>query len=335
MNERILDWLLEEENPSVRYAALTTLCGCSAEDPEVKSARNAIMEHGVVPNILQRQNADGSWGNPERFYDDKYEGSSWTLLILAELGADGADKRVKDACEFILQHSYHSESGSFSHSYSMKTQSGLSGGIIPCLTGNMVFALIQFGYLEDERIQKAIDWICRYQRTDDGDPRPPVDPFIARFSSCWGLHSCHMGVAKALKALAAIPQKNRSEAVTAKIKQLSEYFLMHHLYKKSHDLFSISKPGWLKFGFPLMYQTDVLELLGIFADLQINDPRLDDAIAVVESKRSDSGTWLMENSYNGKTLVSIEHKGKPSKWITLKAMKTLKNIHVGSKHFYT
>jgi len=51
MNERILDWLLEEENPSVRYAALTTLCGCTAEDPEVKSARNAIMEHGVVPNI--------------------------------------------------------------------------------------------------------------------------------------------------------------------------------------------------------------------------------------------------------------------------------------------
>ncbi len=328
MNEKIIDWLLEEENPSVRYAALTSLCGFSAEDPEAKSARNAIMEQGIVPKILQRQNADGSWGIPERFYDDKYEGSSWMLLILAELGADGADERIKAACEFILQHAYHRESGSFSHKESAQTKSGLFGGIIPCLTGNMVYALIQFGYLKDERIQKALDWICRYQRTDDGDPRPPVDPFIERFSACWGLHSCHMGVAKTLKALAVIPQNDRNEAVAAKIDQLTEYFLIHHLYKKSHDVNSISKSGWLKFGFPLMYQTDVLELLGIFADLHISDSRLEDAIAVVESKRSENGTWLMENSYNGKMLISIEHKGKPSKWITLKAMKILKTFKI-------
>ena len=35
--------------------------------------------------------------------------------------------------------------------------------------------------------------------------------------------------------------------------------LLHHIYRRSHDTAKTSKPGWLKFGFPLMYQTEALE----------------------------------------------------------------------------
>ena len=53
---------------------------------------------------------------------------------------------------------------------------------------------------------------------------------------CWGRHTCHLG---------------------------AEFVLRHHFHKRSHDLAKVSKPGWPRFGFPLMYQTDVLEILGI------------------------------------------------------------------------
>ena len=132
-----------------------------------------------------------------------------------------------------------------------------------------------------------------------------------------------MGVAKALKALAAIPDDRRSKSVNEKIGQLVEYFLIHHIYKKSHDLEKVAKPGWLRFGFPLMYQTDVLELLEIFAELRIRDPRLEDAIGIVSAKRSKEGLWKMQNSFNDKMLVPVEENGKPSKWLTLKALKIL------------
>lgn len=100
---------------------------------------------------------------------------------------------------------------------------------------------------------------CAIFLTDSGNPRilRPI-PDI-----CWGKHTCHMGVVKALKALSAIPEDIRTDEINDTIQKASEFLLVHHIHKRSHDLRRVSKPGWLKFGFPLMYQTDVLEILDI------------------------------------------------------------------------
>lgn len=324
VSDKVVEWLLEEENPSVRFFALTSLQGKSLRDPLVNEAKKAIMEYGAVPQILHKQNDDGSWGVPERFYRDKYKGTVWTLLILAEMGADARNQQIKKACEFILKHSQNPESGGFSYDQSAKTGTGIFSGVVPCLTGNMVYSLIKLGYLKDERVQNAIDWITSYQRTDDGIEKRPSGKVYERYAMCWGKHSCHMGVAKALKALSAIPDEKRSETVNKKLDELAEYFLKHHIYKKSHNLSEISRPGWLKLGFPLMYQTDILELLGLLTDLRIEDPRIHDAIEIIKSKQMKDGMWKLENSFNGRTIVDIEKKSLPSKWITLKALKVLK-----------
>lgn len=324
MSEKIINWLLEENNPSVRFLTLTSLLGMPMDDASVINARNNIMECGVVPGILDLQNEDGSWGMPSRFYNDKYTGASWTLLILAEMNADKDDERIRKACEFILGHSYEPESGGFSYIQSEKTKTGLPSGVIPCLTGNMTYSLIKLGFLNDPRLRKAIEWICKYQRADDAAENPPIGKVYERYTMCWGRHSCHMGVAKTFKALAAVPESFRNDDINKKINELSEYFLKHHIYKKSHNIDEISKPGWLKPGFPLMYQTDVLELLDIFASLNIKDSRLEDAIGIIEKKQSKDGFLIMENSNNGKMCIDIEKKGQPSKWLTLKALRVLK-----------
>jgi len=82
---------------------------------------------------------------------------------------------------------------------------------------------------------------------------------------CWGRHTCHMGAVKALKALAAIPPDRRSPEVERTIAEGPEFVLRHRVHKRSHDPAKVSKPGWLRFGFPLMCQTDVLEILGILS----------------------------------------------------------------------
>lgn len=323
MPEHVREWLLEEKDPAVRLATLTDLLGRPADDPEVRSARRRMMEEPGIRRVMDAQNPDGSWGEPGRFYLDKYEGTTWTLLTLAELGADPADPGVRAACEYVLSRSREPLSGGFSVEESGKTHAGVPGYVIPCLTGNMVYALVRLGFLDDPRTQAAIGWILENQQADDGEIDGPRPASIARLTSCFGKHSCHMGVAKALKALAAIPADRRSDAVQAKIAVLAEYFLIHRLYKKSHAPDEVGKPGWLKFGFPLMYQTDALELLGLFASLGIRDPRLDDAVALVLRKRNSDGTWTLENTYNGKTRLRIERKDEPSKWITLKALAAL------------
>jgi len=322
--DKVMEWLLEENNPSVRFCTLTSLFGRPIEDQEVRKTRKTIMKFGLVPEILDLQNIDGSWGIPEKFYRQKYKGTAWTLIILAELAADPDDRRIKKACEFILQHSQDLVSSGFSYDESAKSGTGLPSGVVPCLTGNMVFSLIKLGYLNDDRVRKAIDWITTYQRADDAIEQAPAGEVYKRYKNCWGRHSCHMGVAKALKALTAIPPEKRSSATGKKIEEIVEYFLKHHIHKKSHNLSEISRPGWLKLGFPLMYQTDILELLEIFAELKVRDPRMRDALEIIKTKQMTDGTWKLENSNNGKMLVNIEKKGLPSKWITLKALKVLK-----------
>ena len=309
-----LPWLLEEDNPSVRYLALRELVGKPGRSPDVQKTRKAIMTEGIVPKILSRQNPDGSWAEPGKFYRNKYKGTVWQLIILANLGADGADPRIKKACEYIFHYSQDKESGGFSVDYGVTVDGGTHSYVIPCLTGTLDWSLIRLWHLGDERLRRAIDCLARYQRFDDGEGDRPTGWPYDRFRMCYDKHSCHMGAAKALKALAEIPPTERSPDVRRAIEQGVEYFLRHHIYKKSHDLTKISKPGWVKFGFPLMYQDDVLEILEIFGRLKVKDRRLEEAVALVER----------ENTFNGRFVADIEQKGKPSKWITLKALKVLK-----------
>jgi hypothetical protein len=306
---------------------LTDLIGKSSTDADVKEAKEEIMRIGVVPNILAEQDAGGFWIAPHGFYTPKYRGTVWQLLILAELGADPSDGRIKKACEFVLKSSQDLESGGFSYRSKRRAEAGSHSGVIPCLTGNVVWSLIRFGYLDDQRVKEAIDWITTYQRFDDGIAESAKGWPYDRNKDCFGTHSCHMGVVKALKALAEIPAEKRSVTVAGTIRESVEHMLKHHVHKRSHSLNRLSKPGWVRFGFPLMYQTDVLEILNILAKLGYRDKRMQEAIDLVVSKQDNHGRWKMENTFNDRFHVNIEEKGKPSKWITLKALTALKGYY--------
>jgi hypothetical protein len=320
------EWLLEEENPSVRYFALKELLGKKEKNSDVIEARMKIMESAPVTKILGKQEAGGHWGPLNDFYvRAKYKGTVWSFLLLAELGADGEDERIRKAAEFIFTWSQDRQSGGFSYMGTDKN-GGRHSGVLPCLTGNMVFSMLRFGYRDDPRVIDALDHIAKCQRFDDGKKPPDEWPYN-KYDDCYGKHTCHMGAAKALKALAEVPEDKRTKEMKDTLNEGVEYFLIHHIYKRSHDLKRVSKPGWLRFGFPLMYQTDVLELLDILTGLGYRDPRMQDALNLVVEKQDKHGKWLMQNSMNGRMAASIERKGKPSKWITLRALKVLRRFY--------
>jgi hypothetical protein len=75
-----------------------------------------------------------------------------------------------------------------------------------------------------------------------------------------------------------------------------------------------------------MWQTDVLEIMGILTKLGCKDERMQEAVDLVVSKQDAQGRWKLENTFNGRFQVDIEKKGKPSKWITLNALKALKRF---------
>jgi hypothetical protein len=138
IEEKPVEWLLEEENPSVRYFTLLDILGQRKNNPGMIKSKSRIMKIGSVPKILSSQRPGGYWENPEDFYvRSKYKGTVWSFLLLAELGADGRDARIKKACEFILKYSQDRKGGGFSIHGSAE-YGGQHSKVIPCLTGNIV-----------------------------------------------------------------------------------------------------------------------------------------------------------------------------------------------------
>jgi len=182
------NWLLEEENPSVRYFTLKDILDRPEDDPAVQTAKREIMQTGIVSAILQKQREIAYLQAYPRFYTYKYKGLVWSLIVLAELDAE-ANPQIKEQCEYIFENSQEGQDGGFAQKTAARTGGGRISEVIPCLTGNMVWSLIRFGYLADPRLQKGIGWLTRFLRFNDGVEADPQVPPYARYEICRGAHT--------------------------------------------------------------------------------------------------------------------------------------------------
>ncbi len=340
VNDKPLLWLLRPDNPSVRYFALKELLGREEDDPDVIQSRWAAMKSDTIQALLQNQHTKGYWGKPKRFYHDKYHGTTWRLILLAELGAvahapwrdvvsgSGADARVRQAVEFLFAHSQDPEGGGFCSHYDAQTDADPKG--TPCLTGNMVWSLIRLGYLDDPRTQKAIQWMLKYGRYDDGaeDFKGEKPYWVGRYKAdCWGNHTCMNGVIAILQALAEIPSDKHTPEIKETLKKGADYILLHHVYKRSHNVEKPIAAHYKQLGFPLFYQNDMLRMLLFLTKLNIHDPRMQEAVAYLAKKQNKQGQWKLQKTFNDKMPIPIEEKGQPSKWVTLRAITVLKRYY--------
>jgi hypothetical protein len=93
-----------------------------------------------------------------------------------------------------------------------------------------------------------------------------------------------------------------------------------------------NKPSqnWWKFGFPIFYVTDLLQIVEALVALGYgDDPRLSRAIELVREKQDENGRWALDYDYTGKTWVDFGAKRQPNKWVTLRALRVLKAVGAG------
>ncbi len=316
-----LTWLLEPDpaNPGVRFFALQDLEGLGVDDPEVQRSRRDIMASGPVPAILAAQHPEGYWVKAGSGYGPKYQGTVWQVILLAELGADPGDERVRRGCEYLLSHG-RAVNGAFSAG-----QPPVPASSVHCLNGNLTHALIRLGYGQDPRVQAALDWQAR-AITGEGDFRYNRSGTPGPGFACGANlgKPCGWGAVKALKALSAVPADLRSPTVRRAVEVGVDFLFSRDPAVADYPFTERVSSTWFKFGFPLSYWSDVLEAVSVLVDLGHGaDARLDPAFRLILGKQDDGGRWSLENTLNGKTWADIEEKGKPSKWVTLRALKAL------------
>jgi hypothetical protein len=330
-------WLLEAENPAVAVLPRRALLG-ETED----AATAALWEHrnGCAPvaTILDAQLEDGSWATPSQDYK-KYQGSLWQVHLLGELWASGDDPRVHRAAEYAF--SRQMPDGSWSAS-NMR-----ANGSIACLTANVARALARMGWARDERVIAAlVNLVDLYRELGIIDCR-------------WGRESqlngyCHMLTVKELLFLGEIPSElwpdGAAELRDACVAQLRDKQIFRSLPVESAEfndafwsakaaertglrerflaehpeLHYKDKAGWLRFGYPLSYNSDALEALCALRSVG-ETPRAEyqPAIDLVRATADKQMRWALKNSFNGKMFADVEAKGQPSKWLTLRALQVL------------
>jgi hypothetical protein len=169
LNGDPLPWLLSDDNPPVRHLALRWLLDQSARDPLVMAAQQAGMSAQPIASILAAQQPDGHWEKPGPSYATKYRGTVWQLIFLDQLGADGSDSRIRAACDYVLAHT-QAASGGFGASGAIQETPPPPSRVIHCLNGNLLRALLGFGWRDDIRVQRAIEWEARGNQGRAADP---------------------------------------------------------------------------------------------------------------------------------------------------------------------
>jgi hypothetical protein len=127
-------------------------------------------------------------------------------------------------------------------------------------------------------------------------------------------------------AFSKLAKSQRTGLVQRAIDQGVDFFLKDDPAYAPYPNGYSNKPSgnWWKFGFPVFYVTDLLQVAEALVELGFGkDPRMCNLLELVASKQDAQGRWALEYDYAGKTWVDFGEKKQPNPWVTLRALKVL------------
>ena len=196
---------------------------------------------------------------------------------------------------------------------------------------------MEMGY-DDPRLKKAYEWMVRTV-TGEGiasleDKDAPVRYYAYKCGAGFacGVNNslpCAWGGVKVMLALSKIPVEERTPLIKKAIKQGVDFFFGIDPATAKYPTRLGDKPSrnWWKFGFPVFYITDLLQLAEAMVNLGYGrDKRLKTTLDLIREKQNERGQWPMEYDYTGKTWLDFGRKKEPNEWVTLRALKVLKAV---------
>ncbi|MBN2554445.1 MAG: hypothetical protein JXA97_00780 [Anaerolineales bacterium] len=320
-------WLLEEADPGARYLAMKSVPGLKPSSQKLNQARRSAHTDGPIASILSAMDAEGYWAAPGPGYLPKYRSTVWSLAALAQLGASQKeDVRISAACKYLLEHALMPD-GQF-------TTNGVPSGTIDCLQGNLLAALLDLG-CEDPQLETAFEWMARTvtgeglaSAVDRKASRRFYAGKIGPLFRCGANNklACAWGAVKVMLAFGKLPPDRRTPLIQRAIDQGIDFLFSVDPAEADYPCGFSSKPSrnWWKFGFPVFYVTDILQIaetLGIHG--YAGDPRLEHTKRMILEKQDADGRWKMEYSYDGKLWVNFGANGLTNKWVTIRTLRVL------------
>jgi hypothetical protein len=308
--DQTMSWLLEEDQPAVRYRALTDLLGLPEDHPSVKKARSEIPKRGWASDILRRRKPGGYWESGNDLYRPKYTATNWMALVLSDLGMTKDDSRIAETAELF-----------FKEWMDDKKENIFKDEV--CIVGNAARFMTRFGYYDDPRTRRLFDRLLEDQKEDGG-------------WHCWDSAEGTLDCWEAMAAFAAIPKGNLTRRVKSSIERGAAFYLERKLFQEGGQRY---RP-WIRLHYPVHYYYDILVGLDVITALGFGgDGRLKPALEILNRKRRN-GRWPLErvhpdppsyawgkgNRRRKTKPFALEEVGRPSKFVTLTALRVQKRI---------
>ena len=298
-----VEWLLESEEPAVRYLTRRDLLEEDAHDDEAR-----ILEGRIVRTLLNAPND----GHPYK----KWQGAHWRLVSLVELAVPPGEPRAVAAAETVLE--WLCGDG---HRRSIRTIDGLTRR---CASqeGNALAVCSRLGLAGDERVELLARSLVEWQWPDGGwncDKRASgkSSSFHESCPPMWGLHEY---------ATAAGAEWAREGAL-----RTAEMFLAKRLFR-SPRTGDVLRESYLKLRNPPYWHYDILQGLLVLSRLGVvDDPRAADALDELERRRHPDGRWRPDGYWwgrpgsSGSNVESVDWgRGGPNELLTLNALRVLR-----------
>lgn len=300
----ILDWLLEGD-PAIRWQVHRDLI--ESDEDIVLAEQARVAEEGWGARLLALQDPQGTWAGG--LYSPKWTSTTYTLLSLRRIGLPPKHPQALKGCQLLLEKGFLEQYGGINYGKSLTHPE-------TCITGMVLSVLAYFQY-EDERIERVAQHLIEQQLGDAG--------WNCR-SYRGDTHSSFHTTASVLEGLLEYQKLHPGSRLPLTEAQAAgrEFLLQHRLYK-SHRTGNVVDPRMARLPFPPRWYYDVLKGLDYFhASKAPHDPRAQDAIDLLRSKRKKDGRWLLNSGPSGAIFFQFEKAGQPSRWNTLRALRVLK-----------
>jgi transcriptional regulator with XRE-family HTH domain len=235
-------------------------------------------------------------------YNPKWISTTYTLLLLRDMGLDPRSGQARRAVSLVRDNSKWDEGG----------QDYFDGEVEPCINGMAVALGAYFGENVDGIVERLLGeqlgdggWNCEAER---GSTRSSFNTTISVLE----------GLLEYERANAAPPD------VTGARLRGQEYLLERRMLRRL-STGEVVDPAWTRFSFPTRWHYDLLRGLDYLRSAGVEpEERFAEAIDLVESKRDPDGRWPLENTHPGRVHFDIDDgDGEPSRWNTLRAMRVL------------
>ena len=312
---RVTDWLIESDEPAVRYRTRSWLIGQGERNPAVRKDRAQIPHGAIISALLDLPDPAV---NPYR----KWWGLHWRLVSLADfaLPVDTAD--VRTALDTAIDREL-SWIANPRHLEAIPRIEGLYRADAS-MEGNAVYAASRFGRARDPGTRNLVTKLLEWQWPDGGwncDRRS--SGYRSSFHESW---------ATAI-GLAAYHDATGDEEALAAARRTAELLLDHRLFRTLDGRRQID-PRMAALHWPAYWHYDVLAGLRVLLAVDprlLADPRAADGLDLLESKRLPDGRfstshawWQAGRHVTSPTDVVDWGKGRPSEVLTLHALTVLK-----------